>query len=143
MDPITSKYPELTPYQFASNSPISGVDLDGLEYNNSSTYVHKVLPLLRKAAPQYIVPQQQATLSTDRYPNGTSQSNQLQADYQRNQAYNRATMDPLAGSMIYPMANAAGQYAERPLIMLSGLTRDTNKVIFGKGRKILDYLHLM
>ncbi len=32
VDPISAKYPELTPYQFASNSPISGTDLDGLEY---------------------------------------------------------------------------------------------------------------
>ncbi|MDO9184692.1 MAG: RHS repeat-associated core domain-containing protein [Bacteroidia bacterium] len=31
VDPITKKYPELTPYQFASNSPIWGVDWDGLE----------------------------------------------------------------------------------------------------------------
>lgn len=31
VDPITAKYPELTPYQFASNSPIDGIDLDGLE----------------------------------------------------------------------------------------------------------------
>jgi RHS repeat-associated protein len=30
-DPITSDYPELTPYQFASNEPIAGIDLDGLE----------------------------------------------------------------------------------------------------------------
>ena len=32
IDPIAAKYPYLTPYQFSSNSPISGVDLDGLEY---------------------------------------------------------------------------------------------------------------
>jgi len=32
VDPITNKYPELTPYQFASNSPINGIDLDGLEW---------------------------------------------------------------------------------------------------------------
>jgi len=32
VDPISSKYPMLTPYQFASNIPISGIDLDGLEY---------------------------------------------------------------------------------------------------------------
>jgi hypothetical protein len=31
-DPITKKYPELTPYQFSSNRPIDGIDLDGLEY---------------------------------------------------------------------------------------------------------------
>lgn len=31
LDPLQKKYPELTPYQFASNSPIQGIDLDGLE----------------------------------------------------------------------------------------------------------------
>ena len=37
VDPITKDYPELTPYQFASNSPISGIDLDGLEYYYTSS----------------------------------------------------------------------------------------------------------
>jgi RHS repeat-associated protein len=32
VDPITKEYPELTPYQFASNSPIFGIDEDGLEW---------------------------------------------------------------------------------------------------------------
>lgn len=31
MDPLTKAYPELTPYQYASNSPIDGIDIDGLE----------------------------------------------------------------------------------------------------------------
>jgi RHS repeat-associated protein len=31
VDPLTSKYPMLTPYQFASNTPIQAIDLDGLE----------------------------------------------------------------------------------------------------------------
>lgn len=31
VDPISSEYPELTPYQFASNTPIWCLDLDGLE----------------------------------------------------------------------------------------------------------------
>ena len=31
VDPLTESYPELTPYQFASNTPINSVDLDGLE----------------------------------------------------------------------------------------------------------------
>src|SRR5690606_23277201 len=30
-DPITSKYPMLTPYQFASNNPIAKVEIEGLE----------------------------------------------------------------------------------------------------------------
>ncbi len=32
VDPLTSKYPSWTPYAFAMNRPIDGVDLDGLEY---------------------------------------------------------------------------------------------------------------
>lgn len=31
IDPLIAKYPELTPYQFASNTPIQAVDLDGAE----------------------------------------------------------------------------------------------------------------
>jgi RHS repeat-associated protein len=31
VDPITASFPMLTPYQFASNSPIVAIDLDGLE----------------------------------------------------------------------------------------------------------------
>ena len=30
-DPLQKKYPELTPYQFASNTPIQAIDLDGKE----------------------------------------------------------------------------------------------------------------
>jgi len=32
VDPLTSNYSYLTPYQFASNSPVSGIDVDGLEF---------------------------------------------------------------------------------------------------------------
>ena len=32
VDPLTAKYAELTPYQYASNRPIDGVDEDGLEF---------------------------------------------------------------------------------------------------------------
>jgi RHS repeat-associated protein len=36
VDPLTKKYPELTPYQFASNRPVDGIDEDGLEYHPST-----------------------------------------------------------------------------------------------------------
>lgn len=40
VDPITSQYPQLTPYQFASNRPIDGIDLDGLEfYSATNSYI--------------------------------------------------------------------------------------------------------
>jgi len=31
VDPLSSKFPKLSPYQFASNTPIMAIDLDGLE----------------------------------------------------------------------------------------------------------------
>ncbi|MES2731626.1 MAG: RHS repeat-associated core domain-containing protein, partial [Bacteroidota bacterium] len=31
VDPLTSSYPSLTPYQFASNNPVFNIDVDGLE----------------------------------------------------------------------------------------------------------------
>lgn len=31
MDPLSKTYPHLTPYQFASNTPIQAIDIDGLE----------------------------------------------------------------------------------------------------------------
>ena len=34
LDPLQKKYPDLTPYQFASNRPIDGVDLDGREHEH-------------------------------------------------------------------------------------------------------------
>jgi hypothetical protein len=38
VDPIAKKYPELTPFQFSSNRPIDGVDLDGAEYSTSGKF---------------------------------------------------------------------------------------------------------
>jgi len=38
-DPLTASYPMLTPYQFASDRPIDGVDMDGEEWSQSHTYV--------------------------------------------------------------------------------------------------------
>jgi len=41
IDPITSKFPHLTPYQFASDRPLDGIDLNGLEYATYRIYVDK------------------------------------------------------------------------------------------------------
>ena len=40
IDPLSFKYPMLTPFQFASNRPIDGVDLDGLEYLTYTLVYH-------------------------------------------------------------------------------------------------------
>jgi RHS repeat-associated protein len=39
VDPLQKKFPELTPYQFASNSPIANVDLDGKEARYYTTTI--------------------------------------------------------------------------------------------------------
>ena len=38
VDPLTKSYAMLTPYQFASNRPIDGIDLDGKEWKKIVTY---------------------------------------------------------------------------------------------------------
>jgi hypothetical protein len=42
VDPLTKQYPELTPYQFASNTPIQAIDLDGGEAKMVNTRTGKV-----------------------------------------------------------------------------------------------------
>jgi len=42
IDPYSNHYPELTPYQFASNTPIRAVDLDGLELTDYKVYQEKL-----------------------------------------------------------------------------------------------------
>jgi RHS repeat-associated protein len=46
VDPLTGSYAMLTPYQFASNRPIDGVDLDGLEWNQATHEHPPILPVL-------------------------------------------------------------------------------------------------
>jgi RHS repeat-associated protein len=38
VDPLNKSYPMLTPYQFASNRPIDGIDLDGMEWKKTVSY---------------------------------------------------------------------------------------------------------
>ncbi len=55
VDPLTKKYPELTPYQFASNTPIQAVDLDGLEAYavfNKATGLLALIPDVSKVNPK-------------------------------------------------------------------------------------------
>jgi hypothetical protein len=58
-DPLEAKYPELTPYQFSSNTPIMAIELEGLEtgfgmqmdkYYGSSAYLNKTTSERREEA---------------------------------------------------------------------------------------------
>lgn len=41
IDPLSQAYAQLTPYQFASNRPIDGIDIDGKEWGQSICYEKK------------------------------------------------------------------------------------------------------
>jgi RHS repeat-associated protein len=62
VDPLTNKYPELTPFQFASNSPIENSDLDGKE--SISEIEHA---LARKAEVQIKVVTEQQNLEKHKF----------------------------------------------------------------------------
>ena len=49
VDPITKSYPWLTPYQFASNRPVDGIDLDGLEFLKAGTAAFVLQPKAYRA----------------------------------------------------------------------------------------------
>jgi len=57
VDPLTASYPMLTPYQFASNRPIDGIDIDGLEYAPAD-YLNKLVnagtTLIKKATVEVV-----------------------------------------------------------------------------------------
>ncbi len=56
VDPLAKSYPWYTPYQFASNSPIEGIDLDGLEYARASGNAATENMTARDQSAAYIIP---------------------------------------------------------------------------------------
>ena len=52
LDPLTDKFPELTPYQYASDEPIGNVDMDGLENLDALS----AIPTGALALPQTLAP---------------------------------------------------------------------------------------
>ncbi|MBA2328816.1 MAG: hypothetical protein H0V91_04275 [Flavisolibacter sp.] len=46
VDPLFKGFSWYTPYQFSDNNPNETNDLDGLEENTTSTYLHKPFPIL-------------------------------------------------------------------------------------------------
>ena len=42
IDPLTKQYPMLTPYQFASNRPIDGIDIEGKEWKSQHKWGDKI-----------------------------------------------------------------------------------------------------
>ncbi len=53
MDPLTKSYPMLTPYQFASNTPIWAIDVDGLEAATTNAGVETMVIVVQGANENY------------------------------------------------------------------------------------------
>ena len=104
VDPLTKSYPELTPYQFASNKPINSIDLDGLESWELSTPLHNLIQQVAKtdqiAVNQKLkVIQDLAMGQTSITQNARSPSYQMalnaSADFEKEIA-ERAKLDPIS-----------------------------------------------
>jgi hypothetical protein len=63
VDPLTSTFPFLTPYQYASNKPIVAIDLDGLECLWVHIYKDKDGTVLRTTTTQDVSEEQRAEAS--------------------------------------------------------------------------------
>jgi RHS repeat-associated protein len=78
MDPIASNYPELTPYQFSSNRPIDGIDLDGMERMDFKDHLNI-----------YGVPMGIGSYVVDWYTSGLQDMKDGYVDYAKNEVQNR------------------------------------------------------
>lgn len=80
VDPLTTSYPELTPYQFASNTPIQADDVDGLEarlkYRASCLPKAAQAPALKKAHEAAAVKRSQEAAAAAAFRTATFYANQ-------------------------------------------------------------------
>jgi RHS repeat-associated protein len=80
LDPLQKKFAELTPYQFASNTPIMASDLDGLEANVEVAWDGKTKPTITLVV--YIQIDNQSTYSQDKVSNITIETvKQMEESY--------------------------------------------------------------
>jgi len=137
VDPLTKKYPFLTPYQYASNRPIDGVDLDGLEWNSQSTFVYKVTPVLKKDNVYTVPPPREPdVLMVDVYGRGViGKQSDVKAEVNAAWAENFERVGDnvksgFGGSIGYlangPRGAAIGAAADQIMLSFGGFPGETN-----------------
>jgi hypothetical protein len=83
VDPLTGNYPELTPYQFASNNPVEFIDIDGLEkgkpqgQENPFTYFKRVMDNLEAGIKEQYHNLEAAALRADAKHEGLKPLNKM------------------------------------------------------------------
>jgi RHS repeat-associated protein len=122
VDPITKEYPELTPYQFASNTPIWAIDFDGLEA--SYTTINNVnFVVLKNANVSFIVRESQQS-----FTQAAAQHNSNAVDYSANLQQYETTST--AASASYALGPSEPQPVED--YRAQGYVVECGKVIAGR-----------
>jgi len=67
IDPLTKSYPWYTPYQFSGNSPISNIDIDGLEELKSTYFKNVRLVVLKNVRFDFVIRKSTNTLTTEMF----------------------------------------------------------------------------
>ena len=65
VDPLTKSYPWYTPYQFAGNSPISNIDLDGLEEVKSLYFKNVRVVVLKNVTFDFVIRKSTNNMTTE------------------------------------------------------------------------------
>jgi RHS repeat-associated protein len=134
VDPITKDYPELTPYQFAHNTPIWGVDLDGLElmkawenpdymgmiYGKGTTTstAWKVHSDVKKAQISFSPP---PTIGPQKLDCAGCGQKRMNAYKLQKELEARTQLDPVAGNLAQsPLVQAGATFVAPPLALALG-----------------------
>ncbi|AYB29191.1 LamG-like jellyroll fold domain-containing protein [Chryseolinea soli] len=107
VDPLTASYPWLTPYQFASNMPISAVDLDGLEALFSIDYdllTTKKIKVTRSTDIFGVITTTVAHKWSDTQSIETSISNDELSETEAGEIKDGSWLDKFLGGLSYPNA---------------------------------------
>ena len=111
IDPISKKFPELSPYQFASNTPIQAVDMDGKEaypyFSNNTNFITLV-----NVDFMFVTRQSEKTLTAS-FPDSPTKT-----DYSVNTQMYDKTKDALYGLAITPQP--VGQYTPQGFNVMNG-----------------------
>ena len=134
VDPLSPDYPMLTPYQFASNSPITSVDLDGLEASPAVRFAEGF-------SEPFVGTIKQITINA-LYP--------LQELFLKPKVL--STIDPTGGDLVYPGLSEQGiQFSQTTYGQAIDLVKDVipgivnnpeyrNRVLEETGRSINGFL---
>jgi RHS repeat-associated protein len=158
VDPLTKKYPWLTPYQFSGNTPIQATDLDGAETyfqtvanatkrkaeiaiaNNNNTL--SLTYFLQQAALQKSSGNGATVNQLDMSYDAVQRRQELQQQYQHAKNMSGATMDQFAGGVAYQGLTTAKSYVQGTMQHAYGVYQGIKEEEYGSAAKNAGLLFL-